>query len=80
MFRIVNRVNCVDNPDDRLGLIGPNGCGKATLLRIIAGQKQPDAGSVQFNPPCGQSMTGRSGATLTWKICSGCAPRSPGWR
>ena len=31
---------------DRLGLIGPNGSGKSTLLDILAGEKQPDSGSV----------------------------------
>ena len=30
----------------RIGLIGPNGAGKSTLLRVIAGQQQPDAGTV----------------------------------
>ncbi|MDD4769842.1 MAG: ABC-F family ATP-binding cassette domain-containing protein, partial [Eubacteriales bacterium] len=33
---------------DRTGLIGPNGCGKTTLLELICGLQQPDAGSVSF--------------------------------
>jgi ATP-binding cassette subfamily F protein 3 len=35
----------------RLGLIGPNGCGKSTLLRILAGQEEPDAGTVAATAP-----------------------------
>ncbi|MFN7572345.1 MAG: ATP-binding cassette domain-containing protein [Betaproteobacteria bacterium] len=33
---------------DRLALIGPNGVGKSTLLRLILGQLAPDAGSVRL--------------------------------
>jgi ATP-binding cassette subfamily F protein 3 len=33
---------------DRVGLIGPNGSGKSSLMKILAGQIEPDAGSVQL--------------------------------
>lgn len=37
-------------PGDRIGLVGPNGAGKTTLLRIIAGNEEPDAGTIQAHP------------------------------
>jgi len=37
-------------PGDVIGLVGPNGVGKSTLLRILAGEQAPDAGTVQIAP------------------------------
>jgi ATP-binding cassette subfamily F protein uup len=33
---------------ERLGIVGPNGAGKTSLLDVIAGRRQPDAGTVTF--------------------------------
>ncbi len=33
---------------DRLGIIGPNGCGKTTLLRVLLGELSPQSGSVRL--------------------------------
>lgn len=32
--------------EDRIGFIGPNGCGKTTLMKMIVGEVQPDSGEV----------------------------------
>ena len=32
--------------DERMAIVGPNGCGKTTMLRMLAGELAPDAGSV----------------------------------
>ncbi len=36
------------NPGDRIGIIGPNGTGKSTLLNILAGKVAPDSGAVSW--------------------------------
>lgn len=35
---------------DRIGFVGPNGCGKTTLMKIIAGLEEPDQGEVIMGP------------------------------
>jgi len=35
---------------EKIGLVGPNGCGKTTLLHILAGVDEPDVGTVERHP------------------------------
>jgi ATP-binding cassette, subfamily F, member 3 len=39
-------------PKDKIGLIGANGTGKSTLLRIINGEYQPDGGNISKSGDC----------------------------
>lgn len=67
---ILENVSFIVNPGERVGLVGPNGCGKTTLLRIIVGQERPDRGSVRFSPAgvtvgyLAQSLEFEPGATV----------------
>ena len=42
-------VNFVINPKDRIALVGKNGVGKSTLLKILAGEQQPTSGGVNIS-------------------------------
>ncbi|NLA37404.1 MAG: ABC-F family ATP-binding cassette domain-containing protein, partial [Actinobacteria bacterium] len=44
---LFENVELLLDPRERLGLVGPNGTGKSTLLEIIAGRVQPAAGTVK---------------------------------
>ncbi|RNL84083.1 ABC transporter ATP-binding protein [Sinomicrobium pectinilyticum] len=37
------------NPGDRVGLIGKNGAGKSTMLKLLSGEMQPDTGVIAFD-------------------------------
>jgi ATP-binding cassette subfamily F protein 3 len=47
---IFKDISFMISPGERVGLLGPNGCGKTTLLRIIAAEEQPDRGGVFIDP------------------------------
>lgn len=46
--KVIGGVNYLINRRDRLGIIGPNGVGKTTLLHLMAGRIQPDSGKVHI--------------------------------
>jgi ATPase subunit of ABC transporter with duplicated ATPase domains len=50
LAQILVDVDFVIAPSDRIGVVGPNGVGKTTLLRILAGLDTPDAGRVVASP------------------------------
>jgi len=45
---LFENVNIAIKPQDRIGLIGRNGNGKSTLLRMIAGDQTPEAGTISI--------------------------------
>ncbi|MFD5626653.1 ABC-F family ATP-binding cassette domain-containing protein [Streptomyces sp. NPDC127072] len=51
--RVLDGVSLTAAPGQRIGLIGENGVGKSTLLRVLAGVDVPDAGRVSRPPGLG---------------------------
>jgi ATPase subunit of ABC transporter with duplicated ATPase domains len=47
---VLGGVSVAVTPGTRLGVVGPNGIGKSTLLRILAGLEVPDVGRVERSP------------------------------
>jgi ATPase subunit of ABC transporter with duplicated ATPase domains len=47
---VLDNVSLVVGPRSRIGLVGPNGVGKTTLLRLLAGLEEADSGSVSRAP------------------------------
>jgi ATPase subunit of ABC transporter with duplicated ATPase domains len=48
---VLDRVSCTVAPRHRVGIVAPNGTGKSTLLKILAGLDRPDSGTVTLTPP-----------------------------
>lgn len=49
-MRVLNSVHLVINAGERVGLVGSNGVGKSTLLRLLMGQEEADEGTFAFGP------------------------------
>ncbi len=43
---LLDRVSAVLQPGDRIGLLGRNGTGKSSLLKLLNGEQKPDGGSI----------------------------------
>ncbi|MDA8290860.1 MAG: ABC-F family ATP-binding cassette domain-containing protein, partial [Actinomycetota bacterium] len=47
---VLHDVDLVVGPRERLGVVGANGAGKSTLLELLAGRREPTAGTVETGP------------------------------
>src|SRR3990170_3343086 len=66
------------------GVIGPTGCGKTTLLHIIAGLQKPTKGSVEFvgekRTQAMVSMVFQDPSLMPWRTVEGNVPLGPEFR
>ena len=48
--QLLDNINLYLNEGDKIGIVGINGTGKSTLLRVLSGTLAPDAGTLSHNP------------------------------
>jgi len=49
---VLNELSLDIREGERIGLVGPNGCGKTTLLTLLSGAEAPDAGAIHYKKGC----------------------------
>ncbi len=73
---LIDNLNLSVPPGSIVGVIGPNGVGKTTLLRLITGQESPDAGTVKIGETVKLAYVDQTRKTLdpeknVWEEISG---------
>ena len=73
--QVLNGATFTMHAGDKWGLVGANGIGKSTLVKIIAGEVEQDAGTVQFGPDTEigylpQVLTAAEGQTIAQLIAA----------
>ncbi len=48
--QLLDDVNFYLNEGDKIGVIGINGTGKSTFLKVLSGVTEPDGGTISRNP------------------------------
>ena len=57
--RILSKLSFQVRPGEILHIQGPNGCGKTTLMSIIAGLRHEESGSIHYRFPDGRALPDR---------------------
>ena len=63
----VRDLNLTLNTGEVLAVLGQSGCGKTTLLRLLAGLEVPDAGTIAFAPESSFGIVFQEPRLLPWK-------------
>lgn len=83
-FRALGGVDLEVRDREFFGIIGPTGCGKTTLLHIIAGLEKPSQGSVEFigekRTQAMVSMVFQEAALMPWRTVEENVPLGPEFR
>ena len=56
--QLLENVNFYLNENDKVGIIGINGTGKSTFLKVLSGILEPDGGKITRNPNVQESPDG----------------------
>ena len=80
---LFSKVNLQFTPGNCYGIIGANGAGKSTFLKILSGQLEPSSGGVHIDPKARMSVlklqkipVTSSGAREQDKASPTCAPNT----
>ncbi len=83
-FRALGGVNFAVRDREFFGIVGPTGCGKTTLLHIVAGLLKATAGSVEFvgdkRTQSLVSMVFQDAALMPWRTVEDNVPLGPEFR
>ncbi len=60
---VLHAFNCSVPSGKIVGLLGPNGCGKSTLMKLISGLLVPDAGEIDI---CGERASEKTNAFISY--------------
>ena len=77
--QLLDDVTLYINQGDKIGIIGINGTGKSSLLRVLAGRQVPDEGTVSLDPNVQVSFLSQdpdmeAGNTVLEQVFAGYSP------